>query len=104
MLTLPVVSEPSNPVTGKSTTQQAGALLHDLRQPLSVIEMCADYLAILLPPEQSLARQQIAMVQAQVDLASRILCDTVRMLQGGQCTSVAQASRSRTKSESAPVT
>lgn len=48
-------------------------LVHDLRQPLSVIDACADYLNLVLPAADSGARQQLELLQQQVGEANRIL-------------------------------
>jgi signal transduction histidine kinase len=48
-------------------------LVHDLRQPLSVIDACADYLNLVLPANDRRARQQLELLQAQVGEANRIL-------------------------------
>jgi len=48
-------------------------LVHDLRQPLSVIDACADYLNLVLPPTDNRARQQLELLQEQVGEANRIL-------------------------------
>lgn len=48
-------------------------LVHDLRQPLSVIDACADYLNLVLPDADYRARQQLELLQQQVGEANRIL-------------------------------
>jgi signal transduction histidine kinase len=48
-------------------------LVHDLRQPLSVIDACADYLNLVLPATDLRARQQLELLQQQVGEANRIL-------------------------------
>lgn len=48
-------------------------LVHDLRQPLSVIDACADYLNLVLPPTDRRAREQLELLQEQVGEANRIL-------------------------------
>jgi K+-sensing histidine kinase KdpD len=48
-------------------------LVHDLRQPLSVIDACADYLNLVLPATDLRARQQLELLQEQVGEANRIL-------------------------------
>ena len=49
------------------------SLVHDLRQPLSVIDACADYLNLVLPEADNRARQQLELLQEQVSEANRIL-------------------------------
>jgi len=53
------------------------ALVHDLRQPLSVIDACADYLNLVLPPEDQRARHQLELLQEQIGEANRILHETL---------------------------
>ena len=48
-------------------------LVHDLRQPLSVIDACADYLNLVLPPNDQRTREQLGLLQQQVGEANRIL-------------------------------
>jgi len=48
-------------------------LVHDIRQPLSVIEACADYLDLILPVSDTAARQQLELLQQQVGESNRIL-------------------------------
>ncbi|HLY20497.1 MAG TPA: hypothetical protein VKR61_24890 [Bryobacteraceae bacterium] len=50
-----------------------GLLVHDLRQPLSVIEACADYLDLVLPEADQRSRQQLELLQQQVGDANRIM-------------------------------
>jgi nitrogen-specific signal transduction histidine kinase len=52
-------------------------LAHDLRQPLSIIEACADYLDLILPREDLRSRAQIVLVRQQVADANRILGDAL---------------------------
>ncbi|HTQ56295.1 MAG TPA: histidine kinase dimerization/phospho-acceptor domain-containing protein [Bryobacteraceae bacterium] len=54
-------------------TAVLSTLVHDLRQPLSVIEACADYLDLVLPPEDPRTRQQLELLQQQVGDANRIM-------------------------------
>ena len=94
MLTIPI---PSDAVAGpppnctadcRYVEQQLwsilGALVHDLRQPLSVIEICTDYLGMLLPAPDPRVRAQLETMQNQLDEAGRILSDTLRLLQSDQ--------------------
>ena len=48
-------------------------LVHDLRQPLSVIDACADYLNLVLQADHDRSRQQLELLQEQVGEANRIL-------------------------------
>lgn len=58
------------------------ALVHDLRQPLSVIEACADYLNLVLPASDRRAHKHLEMLQRQVSDASRILRDALMKAHG----------------------
>jgi hypothetical protein len=52
-------------------------LVHDLRQPLSTIEACADYLNLVLPSGDQRGRRQLELLQRQIGDASRILHDAL---------------------------
>jgi hypothetical protein len=85
-----------------------GVLVHDLRQPLSVIDACADYLNLVLPATDYRARQQMELLQEQVGEANRIMHEALLKLHytdappapGAPCPS----SRPLTKAASAGVT
>ena len=74
MLSLAHDSDASRPAPHQ---QQAwtiiSGLVHDVRQPLSVIEACADYLDLILPVADTAARRQLELLQQQVSDANRIL-------------------------------
>lgn len=84
-------------------------LIHDLRQPLSVIEMCADCLNLILP-EDDPARQYLDVLRQQVEETSGILCETLRSLAPAytvshpEPASAPAASRPLTNAASAAVT
>lgn len=59
-------------------------LVHDVRQPLSVIEACADYLDLVLPAADLRARRQLELLQQQVGDANRILHDALLKLDFGE--------------------
>jgi signal transduction histidine kinase len=114
MLTFSVSSGcPSDGSAGSSLADDPAmltGLIHDLRQPLSVIEMCADYLNLILPAGEPQARQQLELLQQQVDEAGRILCEALHLLKlsyvpaGPElATAPAAASRLLTKAASAAV-
>jgi signal transduction histidine kinase len=94
MLTIPIASNavaaPPPNCTGdcRYVEQQLwsilGALAHDLRQPLGVIEICADYLGMLLPEHDPRMRAQLEMMQDQLDEAGRILSEALRLLKSNQ--------------------
>ncbi len=52
-------------------------LVHELRQPLSIIDACADYLNLVLPAHDDGARQQLELLQQQIGEANRILHDAL---------------------------
>jgi len=80
-------------------------LVHDLRQPLSVIDACADYLNLVLPASDDRARDQLELLQQQVGEANRILHETLLKLHYNDAPgSPAAESRSLTKAASAAVT
>jgi len=56
------------------------SLVHDLRQPLSVIDACADYLNLVLPATDLRARRQLELLQQQVGEANRILHEALLQL------------------------
>lgn len=58
-------------------------LVHDLRQPLSVIEACADYLDLVLPDADRRTRQQLHLLQQQVCDANRIMHEALVKLHFG---------------------
>ena len=83
-------------------------LVHDLRQPLSVIDACADYLNLVLPATDRRARQQLELLQEQVGEANRILHEALLKLHYADAAPPPEApgvnSRSLTNAASAAVT
>jgi len=75
MLTASATTAVSDQTTNapKTAWPMLTTLTHDLRQPLSIIEACADYLDLILPAEDLRAREQITVVRRQVADANRIL-------------------------------
>ncbi len=76
-------STSASPITGPSQQQiriVLSALVHDLRQPLSTIELCADYLTLILPETEMRARQQLGVLQEQVSDANRLISEALRLL------------------------
>jgi K+-sensing histidine kinase KdpD len=63
---------PANPLQ-QGVWPIMSVLVHDLRQPLSVIDACADYLNLVLPATDHRARQQLELLQEQVGEANRIM-------------------------------
>jgi signal transduction histidine kinase len=55
-------------------------LTHDLRQPLSIIDACADYLKLVLHPGEEGALDKIEIIQQQAAEANRILRDALLKL------------------------
>ena len=60
------------------------SLVHDLRQPLSVIEACADYLDLILPASDPRTRQQLELLQQQIGDANRIMHEALVNLHYGE--------------------
>ena len=58
-------------------------LVHDLRQPLSVIEACADYLDLVLPETDGPTRQQLLLLQQQVADANQIMHEAIMRMHYG---------------------
>ncbi len=74
-------------LTGTSHQQISialAALVHDLRQPLSNIELCADYLNLILPETEPRAREQLGVLLEQVEDANRLICEVLRLLKPAQ--------------------
>ena len=108
MLTLPLVSE----IAAQGMARSAGlfqqqfilsGLAHDIRQPLSVIEVCVDYLDLVLPECEPETRQQLELLRQQVDDANRLICEALRQWKVTYAAPTAAASLSSTKAESAAV-
>jgi signal transduction histidine kinase len=58
-------------------------LVHDLRQPLSVIDACADYLNLVVPDTNLPAHRQLELLQQQVSEANRVMHDALLELHHG---------------------
>ena len=54
-----------------------GGLVHQVRQPLSVIESCACYLQMVLPEEAEPVQEQLARISVQVDEVNRLLVEAI---------------------------
>jgi len=81
MLTLaPDISAPLSDPLHQRLWPIVSELVHDLRQPLTIIDACADYLNLVLPASGHLERQQLELLQQQVGEASRILHEALLML------------------------
>jgi K+-sensing histidine kinase KdpD len=83
-------------------------LVHDLRQPLSVIDACADYLNLVLPSADHAAREQLELLQQQVGEANRIMHEALLKIHytgapPQPATAPAASSRSLTNAVSAAV-
>jgi len=125
MTIIPVAPEITKPVVTPSSTSDCqldgllqkqiwiilSGLVHDLRQPLSIIEICADYLNLILPEAEPKARQQVQLMQQQIGDADRLICEALRLVKvrygqtgPGAVQAPAAASRSATNAESAAVT
>jgi K+-sensing histidine kinase KdpD len=109
MFTLPLISDVAAPgiARGSGLFQQElilSGLAHDLRQPLSVIEVCVDYLDLVLPECEPETRQQLELLRLQVDNANRLICEALcqwKMTYGGAEPLHAQASASRPSTNAA---
>lgn len=66
-------SDPVSETVQQEVRPIVSSLVHDLRQPLSIIEACADYLNLVLPAADHGARQQLELLQEQVGETNRIL-------------------------------
>ena len=80
-------------------------LVHDLRQPLDVIEGSASYLGLLLGGAGTSVHEQLRIIGNQVSLAAQILADAAARLAptGIQCAGAAE-NLDLTKSQTAAVT
>src|SRR5579871_2280874 len=81
--TIPDMPPPSLP-TDQQVAAIVSGLVHDVRQPLSVIEACADYLNLVLPETDQRSRRQLELLQRQVGEVSRILHDAMIKAQYGE--------------------
>jgi signal transduction histidine kinase len=83
-------------------------LVHDLRQPLSVIDACADYLNLVLPATDHRARRQLELLQEQVGEANRIMHEALLKMHYADAPPAPEvpgaSSRSLTNAASAAVT
>lgn len=79
-------------------------LVHDLRQPLSVIDACADYLNLVLPADDDRSREQLELLQQQVGEANRILHEALLKLHYHDAPAAPADSRPLTNAASAAVT
>ncbi len=55
-------------------------LVHDLRQPLSIIQLSTFHLHLLLGEPRGKAHEQLRTIEQQTERVSRILCDAVAEL------------------------
>lgn len=74
---------PLSDLDHQQVSAMVSALVHDLRQPLSVIEACADYLDLVLPAADRRIRQQLELLQEQVSDANRIMHEALVTLHYG---------------------
>ncbi|MGC9950615.1 MAG: hypothetical protein ABSF64_29970 [Bryobacteraceae bacterium] len=105
MLTLaPDIAAPRPDALQQTAWPMICGLVHDLRQPLSVIDACADYLNLVLPPDDRRAREQLELLQQQVGETNRILHEALLTLHYTDATAEpaeAPAARSRPSTNSA---
>jgi hypothetical protein len=98
--------QPEIAVTGGCEVPDTASLrelVHDLRQPLSVIETCAFYLRMVLPAGDDRIEQQLNIIERQVAEADRILRGALG-LPHQAVGRAADESFLRTKAESAGLT
>jgi len=79
-------------------------LVHDLRQPLSTIENSLYLTQLLLNPEQARAREQLRVIEHQVDQAAVLLSEAAAELVRLRGQRTAAESFSRTNAMTAGVT
>jgi signal transduction histidine kinase len=81
------------------------ALVHDLRQPLGTLEYSALYLQILLGEAEERVRQQLCLMQQQIELAAQMVSRAAeRTARPAIQRAAAGESLDFTKSETAAVT
>jgi hypothetical protein len=97
----PDISAPRPDAPQQTVWPVISGLVHDLRQPLSVIDACADYLNLVLPPNDRRAREQLELLQQQVGEANRIMHEALLKLHYTDASAV--NSRSSTNAASAAV-
>ena len=103
MLTLaPEISASLPDALQPSAWPMISGLVHDLRQPLSVIDACADFLNLVLPTTDRRARQQLELLQQQVGETNRILHEA--LLKMHYTDAAAADSRASTNAASSAVT
>ena len=73
------------------SAEPLSVLVHDLRQPLSVIDACADYLNMVLPSTDFRARQQLELLQEQIGEANRIMHEALVKMHYADATSSREA-------------
>lgn len=79
-------------------------LVHDLRQPLSIIEACADYLDLILPQADRRSRQQLQLLEQQIGEANRILHEALLKLHYSDGSAGTSDNRELTNATSGAVT
>jgi len=78
-------------------------LVHDLRQPLSTIENSVYYTQLMLGPEQAREREQLRVIEQQVDHAALLLSEAAAELTRLRSQRAAETSFSRTNAMTAGV-
>jgi signal transduction histidine kinase len=105
MLTLvPEISEAHTDALQPQAWPLISGLVHDLRQPLSVIDACADYLNLVLPDDDHRSREQLDLLQQQIGEANRILHEALLKLHYADAAAEPAATRASTNAASAGVT
>ncbi len=103
LTTVPNHSSTRPDALAQSAGPLISGLVHDLRQPLSIIDACADYLNLVLPDNDHRSRRQLELLQEQVSEANRILHDALLKLHYAD-THGEPANRSLTNAANAGVT
>ena len=94
-----------NPAVHMKSKEVLAALVHDLRQPLSTMEYSVSYLQILLGDAPEAVRQQLRVIERQIDLAAGMISEAVgQVSQPAIQRAAAGESRDLTKSATAAVT
>lgn len=64
-----------HPAVRTESEKTLAVLVHDLRQPLSTLEYSVSYLQILLGDAPEAVRQQLRVIERQIDLAAGMISD-----------------------------
>ena len=94
-----------NGLVRTDSEQMLAELVHNLRQPLSTLQYSACYLQMLLSNTHEAVRQQLRVIEQQLDLANRLVNEAATKMAGSCAQPVATGeSLDLTKSQTAAVT